>query len=189
MDLFDALERRRSHRAFAATPVPAATILRLVWAAQGVTGPGGRRTAPSAHALHPLRLRLSIGAADGLAPGLYDADAAPLRLIGDDPRAELADSGLDDPPWLAAAPVVLTICADMAAVAAHFADQPPYGERGPRYAWIEAGAAMQNCLLAAAAQGLAAAPVAGFRDEPTAAALALPPPLAPLCHVCIGYPA
>ena len=58
-----------------------------------------------------------------------------------------------------------------------------------RYAWIEAGAAAQNIQLQATAEGLGSVLVAGFRDEATAAALALETPIMPLIHLCFGWPA
>jgi SagB-type dehydrogenase family enzyme len=48
-----------------------------------------------------------------------------------------------------------------------------YGLRGYRYALIEAGHLAQNLLLAAAALGLVAVPIAGFFDGRVDAALSL----------------
>lgn len=189
--LHDALAARRSCRTFTGDPLPLDTATRLLWAAQGVTGTEGHRTAPSAHALYPLCLRLVAGSVEGLDAGLYEAGPgqAPELLQAGDLRPALQAAALEDQPWVGNAAAVLAFCADMDDVARHFADQPPRGERGARYAWIEAGAAAQNTLLQAAAESLGAVLVAGFDDAATAAALGLEAPLTPLLYLCLGWPA
>lgn len=190
--LHDALARRRSLRDFTARPVPVESLQRLFWAAQGITGAEGKRTAPSAHALHPLRLRLVAGAVEGLEAGLYDVkdeDQAPELLKAGDCRAALQAAALEDQPWVGRAAALLAIYADMAAVCRHFAEQPPRGERGIRYVYLEAGAAAQNALLQAAAEGLGGVLVAGFQDAATAEVLGLAAPFAPLLYLCLGWPA
>ena len=165
---------------------------KLLWAAQGITDETGKRTVPSAHALHPLRLYVTAGHVTNLTVGVYRASGDTLGLtphIDQDVRARLREAALDDQPWIAQAPLIITLCADMVAASAAFADQPPYGTRGRRYAYIEAGAAAQNVQLRAGAEGLASVLVAGFRDEATAAILSLPTASEPLIHMCIGWPA
>lgn len=192
ISLRDALTRRRSRRDFTAQPVPLDGLQRLVGAAQGITGAGGERAAPSAHALHPLRLRLVAGAVEGLAPGLYDvtdgAEPPTLHKAGDC-RAALQAAALEEQPWVGGAAALLAFYADMDAVCRHFAEQPPKGERGLRYVYLEAGAAAQNALLQATAEGLGAVLVAGFQDRATAEVLDLAPPFAPLLYLCLGWPA
>jgi len=60
--LADVLARRRSVREFAKSPLTLAAVSQLLWAAQGVTGSVGQRTAPSAGGLYPLELYLVAGA-------------------------------------------------------------------------------------------------------------------------------
>lgn len=189
VSLEDALARRRTRRDLADRPVALSAVERLLWAAQGRTDEAGNRTAPSAHGLHPLRLRLAAGAVEGLETGLYDVDRESLalrRLSDADVRPALATAAIGDQPWVANAACVLTLFADIDTVADHFADQPPAGERGIRYALIEAGAAAQNALLAAAAMDLGGVLVAGVDDEATRAALQLDAPFLPLLHLCVG---
>lgn len=191
MRLKDALTGRRSVRAFDKQPVPKDSLDRLIWATQGITDDSGNRCAPSAHALHPLRLMLIAGEIEGLATGLYSVDpkTATLQSIHDrDIRPALKAAAVDDQTWITDAAIVITICADMVTASQSFADQQPYGTRGPRYVFIEAGAAAQNTMLQAVAEGLGSVLVAGFRDEATADALGLEAPLAPILHICIGYP-
>ena len=52
------LQERRSIRQYKNTPIPLSDLSQLLWAAQGISGSGGRRTAPSAGALFSLRYTL-----------------------------------------------------------------------------------------------------------------------------------
>jgi len=190
--LEQALTLRRTQRDFEDRSVPLNTIRHLLWAAQGITDESGKRTAPSANALHPLRLRLVAGNIEDLAPGIYSVgeDAARLTSVtSDDIRKDLEHAALEEQPWIGQAAGIISICADLAAAGRHFAEQPPVGVRGARYVYIEAGAAAQNVQLVSVAAGLACVLVAGFRDEATAEALQLGLSLAPILHLCLGWPA
>ena len=185
------LSRRRTQRSFATTSVPLEAVKRLIWAAQGVTDEDGKRTAPSAHALHPLRLYLCAGRIEGIAAGVHACGANDDDLslhLDKDVRALLEREALEEQPWIGEAAGVITVCADLIGPSIAFADQPPYGVRGLRYVHIEAGAAAQNIYLQAAAEGLGCVLVAGFHDEATASVLNLSPPLAPILHMCFGWP-
>lgn len=191
MQLRDALAGRRSVRTFKKRPVPIDALERLIWATQGITDETGNRSAPSAHALHLLRMMIAVGEVEGLATGLYSVDpkAATFQPIHDrDIRQTLKEAAVDDQTWMTDAAFIITICADMVAASQNFADQQPYGTRGPRYVFIEAGAAAQNTMLQAVSEGLGSVLVAGFRDEATADALGLKAPLAPVLHICVGFP-
>ncbi len=190
--LQQALSRRRTCRTFADHPVPLAAVQRLLWAAQGRTDESGKRTAPSAHALCPLRLFVVAGNIEGLASGLHAVGPEDLALAltrSADLRPLLQNAALEEQPWIGEAAGIVTLCADFIAPSAAFAEQPPYGLRGERYIYIEAGAAAQNLQLQAVAEGLACVLVAGFRDEATAEILGLKAPLAPVLHLCFGWPA
>ncbi len=189
--LEDAISKRRSHRAFDDRPLTLPLLHKLLWAAQGNTDKSGKRTIPSAHALHPLRLFVAAGRITDLPTGVYRASNDTTSLaphLNRDVREDLKGAALDDQPWIAHAPALVIVCADMVAATGAFADQPPYGTRGRRYAYIEAGAAAQNIQLQAGAEGLASVLVAGFRDEATAEILNLPSSCEPLLHMCIGWP-
>lgn len=151
----------------------------------------GNRSVPSAHALRPLRLFVATGTVEGHAPGLFAAEpgSGALTLVRErDVRAELEECALDEQPWIGQAAAVMTLCADFVAPARDFAEQPPYGARGARYVYIEAGAAAQNVALQATAEGLGCVLVGGFRDDATAAVLGLELPYAPVLHLCLGVP-
>lgn len=184
------LRRRRTNRNFAREALPRHAIDRLLWAAQGVTHEDGRRTAPSAQALHPIRLSVTAGNISGLEAGIYEARANnPTRLelrVAGDHRWRLKQAALDDQPWIATAAAVISVCANLATSAQAFAGQPPYGSRGLRYAYIEAGAVSQNIQLHATAAGYSSVLVAGFRDETTNDVLGLSAPVSAVLHVCVG---
>ena len=72
---------------------------------------------------------------------------------------------------------------------AHFGQQPPEGQRGTRYSYIETGAAAQNVHLQATALGLGMVLVAGFDDHAVSRALSLPAHLSPTALLCLGHPA
>ncbi|MEJ2626404.1 MAG: SagB/ThcOx family dehydrogenase [Pseudolabrys sp.] len=189
--LTDALSQRRTVRDFTGAAISLETLNRLIWAAQGITRADGKRTAPSAHALHPLRLFVVANRVDGLNESLFAVDPADLSLK-DMSRSGVApalkQAALDDLPCMTDAACIVAICADMVTPSRAFADQKPYGTRGARYVSMEAGAAAQNLQLQATAEGLGGVWVAGFDDEAVAAALGLEAPLTPLIFLCVGQP-
>jgi len=84
--------------------------------------------------------------------------------------------------FVAQAPVVIVVCADLAAHASS------YGRRGVElYSIQDTAAAIQNLLLAATAMGLGACWVGAFREEDAARALGLPRDLRPLAIIPVGY--
>lgn len=191
MTLHDAIVQRRSWRKFSAQAIRHDALKRLLWAAQGTTDDSGKGTVPSAGALQPLRLFVSAGRVEGHDPGIFEATAnsgVPTRVRDGDVRAELQRCAIDDQPWIGQAAAVITVCADFVSPAHEFAEQPPYGVRGRRYVYIEAGAAAQNMALQAASEQLGCVVVAGFRDEATADVLRLEPPYMPVLHLCLGAP-
>ena len=190
--LAQAMANRRTQREFSQKAVSPQVVQRLLWAAYGISEDDGKRTAPSAHALHPLRLYACAGRIEGVEPGVYAIapDAQEMSPhIRRDVRAELEAAAFEDQPWLGNSAGIVTICADVVAATSAFADQPPYGTRGLRYVHIEAGPAAQNIYLQAAAEGIACVLVAGFQDEATAGVLNLETPVAPVLHICFGWPA
>jgi hypothetical protein len=56
-----ALQDRHSIRDYPRIPLEISEVSQLLWAAQGITGFGGRRTAPSAGATYPLEVRVVVG--------------------------------------------------------------------------------------------------------------------------------
>jgi len=176
--LGEVIERRRSHRAFAAEPVAAPALAALLGAGYGVTGalesaddrpPIPLRAIPSAGALYPLELYPAVLRVSDLEPGLYHFDplAQGLEII----QPDLAAEALTE---LSPYPEVASSCAVLVFVAAIFGrTRFKYGLRGYRFALLEAGHVGQNIALAATALGLGAVPLGAFYDRRTDAFLGL----------------
>ncbi len=176
------LQQRRSVRDYDDTPLSPDDMSQLLWAAQGITHPGGLRTAPSAGALYPLELYVVAGRIDGLSAGVYHylPDGHRLQAMhGGDLRDRLARAALGQ-SWLADAPAMVVFAAVYERTARK------YGERAARYVHIEAGHAAQNLFLQAGALKLDTVVVGAFDDEALAALLQVPPDVRPLLLMPVG---
>ena len=152
--LEDALSQRRSVRMFANRPLNEDQILRLCWAAQGITDSSGHRTAPSAGARYPLELDVATAA------GCFLYDPPHHRLVRrtrDDLRPAMQWAALSQEP-VGQSPAVFVVAAVPDRTVAE------YGDRGERYVHLEGGHAAQNLLLEATAIGLGAVPIGAFDD-------------------------
>ncbi len=177
-----ALRERRSTREFAGSPVMLADIANLLWAAHGVTGPRGERTAPSAGALYPLEVYLLAGAVAGLPPGLYHyqpGEHALAPVSAEDRRGAVAAAATGQ-EWLEQAPALIAVAAVPERT------ERKYQGRAPRYVSMEAGAVAQNIHLEAAALGLATVVVGAFSDAGVQQALGLPADQDPLLLMPVG---
>lgn len=179
LTLEDVLSKRRSIRRFTDHALSEDEILRLCWAAQGITHPAGYRTAPSAGALYPLELYVAS------AGGLYLYDPPHHRLVrksDDDLRAAMQWAALAQEA-VGQCPTVFIIAAVPARTAAK------YGSRAQRYVQLEAGHAAQNLLLDATAHGLGAVPIGAFDDARLREVLDLPGDYDVLYLIPVGEPA
>lgn len=176
--LEEVLQQRRSVRQFSPEPLSLADIGQLFWAAQGITSPDGKRTAPSAGALYPLELYALT-------------DEVVLHYLPDGHRAESRDAR----PWRDAmqraavgqevasrSPVAFVVAAVPARTEAK------YGPLAADFVQREAGHATENLLLEATALHLAAVPVGGLDAAAVAEILALPPGTVVIYVVPVGHP-
>ena len=179
VSLEEALCRRRSRREFSGESLASAELGQLLWAAHGVTGPEGRRNAPSAGNTDPLEVPAvtpeGVGRYDGATHTLEETDPSDLR-------APLSAGTRNDEHVLKAGAVIV-----LAAVAARTAER--YPERVDRYVALGLGHAAQNILLQAEALGLWAYPVGAHDPERVAGLLRLPQGCVPLYLVPVGRPA
>ncbi|HQJ07543.1 MAG TPA: SagB/ThcOx family dehydrogenase [Deltaproteobacteria bacterium] len=181
----EALTERRTVRSFSSKLLDVRQLSQVLWAGQGITGAWGKRTAPSAGALYPSFLYAATGRATaaGIEPGLYRyvPEDHSLSIVSQrDIRGELARSCLSQ-TWMARAPVSLVICSDYGRITGK------YGERGIRYAMIEAGHIAQNIFIEAAAIGLSAGIVGAFIDGEAIKAMGIPQSHTPLLIMPVGY--
>jgi SagB-type dehydrogenase family enzyme len=177
MSLEECLHRRRSVREFSTRPLTEQQLGQLLWAAQGISGPEGLRTAPSAGALYGLEIYAAT--AEGFYR--YVPEAHQLEIQSEeDLRPALCRAALDQESVLVAGAVFV-----IAAVYDRLAGK--YGEeRSVRYAHLEAGHAAQNLLLQGAALGLGSVPMGAFRDGQVQRVLSLPPEQSPLYLIPVG---
>lgn len=73
MSVEEALQSRRTARAYLNKPVSLAQLSQMLWAAQGITIPNTDfRTAPSAFNIYPYTVYVVVRNVTGLTPGLYE---------------------------------------------------------------------------------------------------------------------
>lgn len=180
VSLEEAIQKRRSIRAYSGRELNPAQISQLLWAAQGITRRKGLlRSAPSAGAGYPMETYLLKK--DGVFHYLPKTHSLET-VTGADLRAELSGGALGQSS-IAAAPVSIVLCAAYEKLSGR------YGERSRRYAAMEAGHIAQNIHLQAAALGLGSVPIGAFDDEQVKNVLKLPPGCEPLYIIPAGYPA
>ena len=178
------LRSRRSVREFSKDPLELSQIAQLAWATQGITGAEAHRTAPSAGALYALELYIVAANVNGLPAGIYRYEP-PIHevssVIESDTRRELSRAALEQASISQAAAI-------FALSAVYERISTKYGERGIRYAHMEAGHAAQNLLLQAVALGLGAVLVGAFDDAKVKRVLGLSKNEAPLYLIPVGKP-
>jgi SagB-type dehydrogenase family enzyme len=182
VSLEESLLQRRSIRSYTGQPLTLQEVSQLLWAAQGITDPGGLRTAPSAGALYPLELYVVVGDVQDLAPGIYhyEPDGHQLvKIIDGEKRAELASAALGQSCVKEGAVVFV-----FTGVYERTTDK--YGDRGIRYVHIEVGHAAQNLCLQATAMDLGAVTVGAFSDEQITRLLNLSEKEQPLYIIPVG---
>jgi SagB-type dehydrogenase family enzyme len=187
MSLEEAISKRRSRREFRDSPLTLEQLSQILWAAQGITDPGGPRAAPSAGALYPLDLYLAVGqqAVEGLAEGVYHYDPqghALERILERDVREAVARVAVEQ-MFIAEAPVILVITGE------YERTTWKYSDRGVRYVHMEAGHVAQNVYLQVQALGLGTVTAGAFQDEELSRTLGLPTERRPLYIMPIGHPA
>ncbi len=177
VSLEEAIAKRRSVRNFSGKDFGMEEISQLLWAAQGITGKGGFRSAPSAGALYPMELYLL--SKDGLFH--YIPKGHKLEILGsEDLRKKLSGAALGQSSVRNAA-IDIVICGVPDRITRK------YGERGIRYMHMEAGHIAQNIHLQAVALGLGSVPVGAFNDKEVDKILGLPADCNSLYIIPVGY--
>lgn len=174
IDLRDAIERRRTLRAYAERSLTLAELSYLLWVTQGIRQvtdrPATLRTVPSAGARHAFETLVLANRVEGLPPGLYRyaARSHQLATVSQDTgfAARLAAACLDQPHVENCAAAFFWV-----AVPARMAWR--YGERGYRYLHLDAGHVCQNLYLAAEQLGCGVCAIGAFDDAALNGALDL----------------
>ncbi len=167
LPLQQAINRRRSHRAFTGDPLTLDQLSFLLATTQGITGgePGGEspqfRAAPSGGARYPLETFLAVQRVEGLPPGLYRylPPKHQLLLVRNDPRIA---AGVQAACYDSAT-------AGSAAVTFIWAAVPErtewkYGCISHKMIAIEAGHVCQNLYLASEAAGIGTCALLGYHQ-------------------------
>jgi SagB-type dehydrogenase family enzyme len=178
------LSERRSIRYYKNLPISLANLSQLLWAAQGMSGSKGLRTAPSAGALYPLEVSVVAGNVSGLLPGTYvykPESNELLKISGGDKRRELSGAaGGQSAITQAAAVLVIS--------AVYERTMTKYGERGIRYVHMEAGHAAENVYLQAVSLDLGTVAIGAFDDDGVKRAANLTIREQPLYLMPVGKP-
>ena len=160
----ETLVKRSSVRHYTEEALTIEEVSQLLWAAQGITiRPDGRkgRTAPSAGALYPLEVYLTVRNVDGLEPGVYHfipEEHKLKKVFAGDVAAELSAAALGQ-PWVAQAPINIVIAAVYERTTGR------YGDRGIRYVHMEVGHVGQNISLQVISLDLGTVVVGAFNDD------------------------
>jgi len=182
----EAIIQRRTVRSFNPRPLMLEDLSQLLYGTGGITEDRGfKRAAPSGGALYPLDIYAAIGdkGVEGLDAGVYHYVPSDHRVeltTTGDKRKQLARASLWQ-TWMAEPPLSLVITAEYSRICSK------YGDRGVRYAMIEAGHAGQNIFLQAEALGLKAGIVGAFNDKEVIDILGIPKKHEPLLIMPVGY--
>ncbi|WP_194949034.1 SagB/ThcOx family dehydrogenase [Actinomyces trachealis] len=162
MALEQCLLQRRSADEFAGEMMveQLAGLLRFGAGTTDTEGPSHLRTVPSAGALHPSDLYFYARNVDGLEPGIYYYLPQENRvvLVAGRPTRSVSRNFFNAAGTSDGAVLVL-ICTSF------WRTRFKYGQRGMRFALIEAGHLAQNLLLLASAYRLPARALGGFVDD------------------------
>ncbi|MCK5314389.1 MAG: SagB/ThcOx family dehydrogenase [Anaerolineales bacterium] len=179
-----ALLNRQSTRSYRGESLALSEVGQLLWAAQGITRPGGYRTAPSAGALYPLEVYLLAGDVRDLDSGFYKYNPESHELWGvfeGDKRVELSQAALNQEA-IRDAPAVIVISG------IYERTTGKYGERGHQYVHMEVGSAAQNVYLQAVSLHLGTVFIGAFYDEDVKKVLQLGENEEPFCILPVGRP-
>jgi SagB-type dehydrogenase family enzyme len=174
------LAARHTVREFQAPALTTDEIGQLLWAAQGVTHAGTKRTAPSASGLNALETYVITE--EGISRYL-PAEHALEPLHDGDVLGQLQEA-TGGQPFVGSAPLVIAFSIIPARLSGRHGE-----ERATRYADFEAGHAGQNLLLQAVALGLGGVPVGSFDDRAVCQLLELPEGEKPRYLFALGRPA
>lgn len=166
--LGEAILKRSSAKQMRPRPIRLESVATLLHCAYGVTRdqralgfPRSFRTVPSAGALYPLELYLHCGHSEAFPSGLYHYDPTKnhLRLLQNGDQSKAIAPMLVQQSMAYDASIIVFITAVFERCTFK------YGDRGYRFALLEAGHVAQNLNLAAIGLGLGSINLGGFHDR------------------------
>lgn len=173
--IMKALNDRHSERGYAATKLLPQDLSNLLWAANGLNRPDGKRTAPSCRNFREVNVYVitSEGAY------LYDAKAHALSLLTEGDYRGAVAGGQD---FVKSAPLCIVLAADLT----------PFGknidENAKLMASVDVGIVCQNINLACSGLGLATVPRATMDKTTLKKVLKLKDTELLLMNNPVGYP-
>ncbi len=176
----EALLQRRTVRSYSQGALTLAQVGQILWSAQGITSSEGKRTAPSAGALYPIKVYVVIGDVEGLPPGVYlyvPASHSLVKTLDGDSRNALARTSQSE---VKEAPADIVITAVYNEIMKH------YGDRSYRYVHMEAGHVSQNIYLQAVSLEMGTVAIGAFDDNIVRKVLGLSPEEEPLYIMPVG---
>lgn len=188
--LCEAINKRYSCRSFSSKALKKEGLSYILWGCYGERFDAisaASKTVPSAGAIYPLNIYVLIAkdGVEGIESGFYQyshqANSLILKKEAGDLPALLTNACLNQ-VFVEEAPVNIIICSEYGKIGTR------YGERGKRYADIEAGHSCQNINLIAYELGLATVEVGAFNDSQVKKILDLDKNETPLLIMPIGYP-
>jgi SagB-type dehydrogenase family enzyme len=182
VSLEEALLARRSIRNYSEGALTLEQLGQLLWAAQGITDPSGKRTAPSAGAIYPLEVYIVVGNVEGVSPGIYKykPDSHTLVMVIDGDKRETLTKAAKDQKSASQAAIDIVITADYEKMTRQ------YGEKGTRFAQLEAGHAAQNICLQVVALKLGTVTMGYFDDDAVKKVLGISDGAEPLYIMPVG---
>lgn len=175
VDLVTAYQLRKSTKSFLTKETNFEDLSTILWAANGINRPDGKRTAPSSYGRYYINLYVVFN--KGIY--LYDAPKHELRSISDeDVRGQIARQ-----KYVGEASHVIVLTADLSKF-------HPLVEEGAKIpvAYATAGCIGQNIYLITNALNLGTSFVLGIKGEVIREKLRLKEDEIPLCAMPIGYP-
>ena len=178
MTVKQALAERHSVRSYSGQEVSEATVLEILWAANGVTREDGRRTAPSA--VNAQDIDLYVCNAEGAFK--YNAPAVKLEKVTvEDIRPYLKAQNR----FVDTTPLTILLVTDQTKFG-----EPRPGSRNMNFGLIDAGIVSENISLYCTAIGLGTVCCSPrMRTEEIQKALGLTDQQIPVLYHPIGYPA
>jgi SagB-type dehydrogenase family enzyme len=176
------LAARRSVRGYTNQALTLAEVGQLLWAAQGVTSPDGKRTAPAAMHRYPLEVVVVAQKVDGLPGGAYryvPANHSIERLIAARPGVPLLAASTTQ-TQVRSAPAVFVISAVY--------ERMGSGAKNRTWTDYEAGLASENLLLEAVALELGAVVTGGIDPASVREAVKLTGEEQVIVVIPVGHP-
>ncbi len=173
VDLATALEQRKTTREYSPAKLKMEDLSAILWAANGINRPDGKRTAPSAFG----RQYIDIYIVTDTGGYRYDAPGHKLTAVG---GGNFKDR-MARQSHVAASSHILVLAADMGKV--------PGSPEETKLNWAHstAGAVAQNVHLMAAARGIGTGIVAGIKADEIRQSLQLSKDVVPLYVMPLGY--